>query len=90
MDINAVLQAIDEKLVDPEFANALAQVLADYERCQARNTEEEQVRALAASRGYRIMHRRNGRYWVMIDRPMSLDDIASWIDEHDKEENRKM
>ena len=35
----------------------------------------EYVRDLAARRGYRLMHRRNGEYWLMPNKPMSLEDV---------------
>jgi hypothetical protein len=38
------------------------------------------ARALLAQRGYRLMHRRNGQYWVMIDSPMTLDQIEASIE----------
>jgi hypothetical protein len=37
--------------------------------------EENRVRALLAQRGYRLMHRRNGQYWVMFADPYGLDAI---------------
>jgi hypothetical protein len=30
--------------------------------------------------GYRLMHRRNGQYWLMIDEPMTLNGIVGVID----------
>ncbi len=33
------------------------------------------VRNLAAGRGLRLMHRRNGEYWLMPNKPMSLEDV---------------
>jgi hypothetical protein len=30
--------------------------------------------------GYRLMHRRNGQYWLMIDEPMTLNRIVGFID----------
>jgi hypothetical protein len=37
---------------------------------------ENYVRDLASNHGYRLMHRRNGKYWLMQDRPMDLLEIA--------------
>ena len=37
--------------------------------------EESRVRALLVQRGYRLMHRRNGQYWVMFADPYGLDAI---------------
>ena len=43
------------------------------------NTSEEWVRAEVRRRGYRLMHRRNGQYWLMMADPMTLTEIESWI-----------
>jgi hypothetical protein len=42
------------------------------------NGREIAVRAQMARRGYRLMHRRNGQYWVMLAEPMTLDEIEAW------------
>lgn len=42
------------------------------------NGREISVRAHMARRGYRLMHRRNGQYWVMLADPMTLDEIEAW------------
>jgi hypothetical protein len=42
------------------------------------NQREMAIRAQLARRGYRLMHRRNGQYWVMLADPMTLDDIEAW------------
>jgi hypothetical protein len=36
---------------------------------------------MAATRGFRIMHWRNGRYWLMFDQAMVLDDINQFVRE---------
>jgi hypothetical protein len=36
---------------------------------------ESEVRRLALKRGYRLMHRRNGNYWLMPSQPMTLGAI---------------
>jgi hypothetical protein len=41
------------------------------------NGREIAIRAQMARRGYRLMHRRNGQYWVMFDEPMTLDEIET-------------
>jgi hypothetical protein len=41
---------------------------------------ESRVRARMAKQGYRLMHRRNGQYWVMFDEPKTLDEIEVWIE----------
>jgi hypothetical protein len=30
--------------------------------------------------GYRLLHRRNGQYWLMIDEPMTLNRIVGFVD----------
>jgi hypothetical protein len=42
------------------------------------NGREIAVRAHMARRGYRLMHRRKGQYWVMLGDPMTLDEIEAW------------
>ena len=37
---------------------------------------ESYIRELAHQHGYRLMHRRNGQYWLMQARPMELAEIA--------------
>jgi hypothetical protein len=37
--------------------------------------EEKRVRELLAQRGYRLMYRRNGLYWLMFANPHTLDVI---------------
>jgi hypothetical protein len=37
---------------------------------------EDYIRCLAHDRGYSLMHRRNGQYWLMPHRPMGLVEIA--------------
>jgi hypothetical protein len=44
-----------------------------------KESQENQVRALLAQRGYRLMHRRNGQYWVMFADPYSLDVIKDAV-----------
>jgi hypothetical protein len=39
----------------------------------------EQVRWRAARQGYRLMHRRNGQYWLMQNQPMSLEEIEAML-----------
>ena len=40
---------------------------------------EDFIREYMAKRGYRLMHRRNGQYWVMFANPMTLDEIQAQI-----------
>ena len=39
---------------------------------------ESAIRAHIAGCGYRLMHRRNNQYWLMLAEPMSLDEIEVW------------
>ncbi len=48
------------------------------DRSAEANGREIAIRAHMARRGYRLMHRRNGQYWVMFDHPMTLDEIEGW------------
>jgi hypothetical protein len=48
------------------------------DRSSKANGREIGVRAHMARRGYRLMHRRNGQYWVMLGAPMTLDEIEAW------------
>lgn len=41
---------------------------------------EREVRKIMAEQGYRIMHRRNGEYWIMYDTPKTLAQIGAWIE----------
>ena len=86
MDRNELIEYIKEKLADADFAKSFVQKFAAFERSrqQAQRTDDERVRELAARRGYRIMHRGKGLYWLMIDKPMSLDVIQTWIDQQNK------
>jgi hypothetical protein len=43
------------------------------------NGRETAVRAHMARHGYRLMHRRNGQYWVMFAEPITLDQIEAWV-----------
>jgi len=50
-----------------------------FDRSNDANGREIAVRAHMARRGYRLMHRRNGQYWVMFDEPMTLAEIEAWV-----------
>jgi hypothetical protein len=49
------------------------------EKALEAEAREIQVRKKVAQRGYRLMHRRNGQYWVMFDQPMTLPEIETWV-----------
>ena len=49
------------------------------EKAREANSREIKVRERVAQRGYRLMHRRNGQYWVMFDEPMTLPEIETWV-----------
>ena len=36
------------------------------------------IRAHIAGCGYRLMHRRNGQYWLMLAEPMTFEQIENW------------
>ncbi len=42
-------------------------------------TREIKVRQRVVQRGYRLMHRRHGQYWLMFDQPMTLPEIEIWV-----------
>jgi len=50
-----------------------------FDRSNDANGREIAVRAHMAQRGYRLMHRRNGQYWVMLADPMTLDEVEAWV-----------
>jgi hypothetical protein len=80
-----LLQKLDDRLNDPEFAETVINLLAAYEQRQDKRpdeqTKEQRVRALAWDHGYRIMHPRKNKdlYWVLCESPMTLDDIVNWL-----------
>jgi hypothetical protein len=58
--------------------NRTADQNADVEK------REIDLRAHMAEFGYRLMHRRNGQYWLMIAEPMTLDQIEDWAQVGDR------
>jgi hypothetical protein len=40
-----------------------------------RASDFERIRRNLADQGYRVMHRRNGQYWVMFDKPMTVAEM---------------
>ncbi len=79
---------VDREFADPEFFKAVAEVVAHYDRYHEQRNEikeqqvrEGRVRELAARAGYRIMHRRNGQFWLMYGKPVMLDWIEQWLGE---------
>jgi hypothetical protein len=44
-----------------------------------RSRHEQRIRQRLSRLGYTLMHRRNGRYWIMAASPMTLDEIEGWI-----------
>jgi hypothetical protein len=70
-------------LEDPAFAETVTKLLAVFEsqdKKRSEETQEQRVRGLAASCGYRLMHRRKNKdlYWVVYEYPMSLDEVEQW------------
>jgi hypothetical protein len=53
---------------------------ANESHLEAEEVREITIRAMAAQLGYRLMHRRNGQYWVMFGDPMTLAEIEGWIE----------
>ena len=49
------------------------------EKTREADAREIKVRKQVAQRGYRLMHRRNGQYWLMFDQPMTLPEIETWV-----------
>ena len=49
------------------------------EKAREADTREIKVREQVAQRGYWLMHRRNGQYWVMFNEPMTLPEIETWV-----------
>lgn len=45
----------------------------------AQKVYENYVRKVAEERGYRLMHRRKGKYWLMRAQPMALNQIAEQV-----------
>lgn len=69
-----------------EIGSARATELASPN--QERDPLEEHTRQLAGSLGWRLMHRRKGRYWVMADQPMTLVEVRSWLHKQQKAPHR--
>jgi hypothetical protein len=52
------------------------------DRDLAAKARQAKVRSQAARKGYRLMHRRSGQYWVLFGSPMTLDEIEAWMEPH--------
>ena len=76
---------------DPEFHQAVAEMAAEFrnnkrqwgeaQRKEAQQVQdyEQHVRRNAFHSGYRLMRRRRNQYWLVYDKPMTLDEIEVWI-----------
>src|SRR6266436_1943667 len=85
-DHNAFLQRIEQRLADPKVDEKIAEILDKYDLAlawveQQKATQLERVRERAVSAGYRIMHRRKGQFWLVLDKPMTLDAIEEYLTE---------
>jgi hypothetical protein len=49
------------------------------EKIRDADAREIKVRKQVAQRGYRLMHRRHGQYWVMFSQPMTLPEIETLV-----------
>jgi hypothetical protein len=49
------------------------------EKTREPEAREIKVRERVAQRGYRLMHRRNGQYWVMFSQAMTLPEIETLV-----------
>ena len=49
------------------------------EKIREADAREIKVRKQVAKRGYRLMHRRHGQYWVMFSQPMTLPEIETLV-----------
>jgi hypothetical protein len=49
------------------------------EKTREAEAREIKVRERVAQRGYRLMHRRHGQFWVMFSQPMTLPEIETWV-----------
>jgi hypothetical protein len=83
MEPKVLLERIEQLLKNP-LASKRAKRFWDRERRRLQSTtsatdREARVREQVARRGGRMMHRRNGQYWIMIDRPKTLDEIETWL-----------
>jgi hypothetical protein len=41
--------------------------------------DENQIRRTAAQQGFRLMHRRNGHYWLMFAEPLGFPEIDHFL-----------
>jgi len=41
--------------------------------------QRQRIRSELARKGYKLLHRRKGQYWVMMDQPMTLDQIEQTL-----------
>ncbi len=44
------------------------------------NLDQPRIREQLARLGYRMMHRRNGQFWLLYEKPMRLPEIERLID----------
>jgi hypothetical protein len=81
---SAMWRVGEEPMLDSDFYIDVS--LSKLREKWARETDRAakargmKVRGQLARRGYRLMHRRKGQYWVMFDIPMTLDEIEAWLE----------
>ena len=70
-------------------ANALARTYPDLDihfaktgcLIEGKHTQQlRELRARVATKGYRLMHRRNGEYWMVQAQPLTLAEIDKFIE----------
>ncbi len=49
------------------------------ERAKATDNELREIRKFLSRNGIHLMHRRNGKYWVMRGKPMTLDEVKNYF-----------
>jgi hypothetical protein len=78
---------LEEIADNSDFRKAIAELVTKYQRQKETQAEhpsepshEQRVREKAARDGYRLMHRRGNQYWLMLARPMTIEEIDYWIE----------
>jgi hypothetical protein len=82
------LATLEDLYATPGFSEELKAVIqANIDATRSRlaaETEDEahkaRLREALAAKGYRLMHRRKGQYWMMHSTPRTLAQIESWLE----------
>jgi len=72
----AKYKGFDDSMDDPLISDSSKDMLFAE---GVRSRKEEAIRADLARNGYKLMHRRRGQYWLMLQTPMTLDGIEQWL-----------